>query len=250
MARPTQASATPAGLTQGLTYNYRFVVGNANGTVIGRQKTFVPSSVPGLGEQWASDVHSDSVLLHSEITPGGAPTSYSFEFGSRGLLDQRLCEFKCGSGWCRSHCQAARARNLSVWNPAPRITTGWWGSISRERPTAATTRSQRSRPRACSKTPVQTLTFVSRSERLCYPIAAPTSWFRQRTLAVITLSRTWSTGRSPFDGYPNARGAGALWNPQRRNSWPVESDESWGGSVPGSSRSRRLEYDLCRPSSG
>ena len=77
-----QASATPAGLTQGLTYNYRFVVGNANGTVIGRQKTFVPSSVPGLGKQWASDVHSDSVLLHSEITPGGAPTSYSFEFGS------------------------------------------------------------------------------------------------------------------------------------------------------------------------
>ena len=78
-----QVSAIASNLTQGKTYHYRLVAANANGSVVGRQdRTFVPSALPTVGEEFASGVHGDGFTAHVEINPGGADTGYHVEYGT------------------------------------------------------------------------------------------------------------------------------------------------------------------------
>jgi hypothetical protein len=73
-------SADIGGLTQGAVYHYRLVASNANGTLKGVDRTFSPSAAPSVSEL-VTNVHSDSALLQATINPGGAGTSFHFEYG-------------------------------------------------------------------------------------------------------------------------------------------------------------------------
>ena len=70
-------SADVSGLVQGKSYQYRLVASNANGTIAGINKSFVPSAAPSIIER-VTNVHSDSALLGASINPGGAETDLPF----------------------------------------------------------------------------------------------------------------------------------------------------------------------------
>jgi hypothetical protein len=79
-AQPVSAELT--GLVKGKTYNYRVVATNSNAAIAGLNISFTPSEVPDLDEEFVSDVHSDSVILHADVDPEGAETNYHFEYGT------------------------------------------------------------------------------------------------------------------------------------------------------------------------
>jgi hypothetical protein len=87
-AQPVTAHLT--GLTQGGLYHYRLVVRNANGVVKGVDHAFSPSAPPVVSATFADEVHSDTAILHASVNPGGAATTYYFEYGTA----------PCSSGGC------------------------------------------------------------------------------------------------------------------------------------------------------
>lgn len=78
---PTPVSANVSGLTQGATYHYRLVVGNANGSFKAHDRTVTLSDLPVITDPYVDTVHVDSVAFHAEITPEGAPTTYHVLYG-------------------------------------------------------------------------------------------------------------------------------------------------------------------------
>jgi hypothetical protein len=79
---PQPVDAVVTGLVKGQQYHYRLVAANADGSVIGRQdRTFVPSSLPAITDQWADAVHADGVKFHATMNPEGAETSFRVEYG-------------------------------------------------------------------------------------------------------------------------------------------------------------------------
>ena len=96
-------SADLSGLTQGSTYHYRIVVTNGNGRLTTRDETVVPAARPVLKES-VLDVHSESALLGTAVNPGGAATSYRFEFGTK----------ECSIGGCISSPEAEAGSGLSL----------------------------------------------------------------------------------------------------------------------------------------
>jgi hypothetical protein len=81
-AEEVQVSAVVSGLSKGTTYHYRVVAANANGTLRGRDTTFVASEPPTVSGEFASDVHADSVDLHATVNAEGAETRVHFEYGT------------------------------------------------------------------------------------------------------------------------------------------------------------------------
>ncbi len=78
-----EVTATIPGLGQGETYYYRLTVKNANGEVIGRNRTFVPSAVPSSKGAYITGVHADSAFVHAFVDAGGAPAKYHIEYGTQ-----------------------------------------------------------------------------------------------------------------------------------------------------------------------
>ena len=76
-------SAVLTGLTQGETYFYRLVVENANGPVSSLDEPFQPAEPPVISHVYATDVHSDTAILHGTINARGARTTYYFEYGTQ-----------------------------------------------------------------------------------------------------------------------------------------------------------------------
>jgi hypothetical protein len=101
-----------AGLTKGVTYYYRLSAANDNGATFGRTATFSPSAAPTVGGPFASDVHSDTVLLHATIGPEGATTTYYFEYG----------EEDCATSLCAATPSANAGSGLGVEPQSTEIT--------------------------------------------------------------------------------------------------------------------------------
>jgi hypothetical protein len=78
---PVAVHADVSGLTPAITYHFRLIAKNANGTSRGADRQF---TVPGPGLHGASvtEVTSESVTFHASIDPNNAPTSYYFQYGT------------------------------------------------------------------------------------------------------------------------------------------------------------------------
>jgi hypothetical protein len=87
---PQKVTAELSGLTQGGLYHYRLVVRNANGVVKGVDHSFSPSGPPTITATYAEEVHSDTAIVGGSVNPGGAATTYHFEYGAT----------PCASGGC------------------------------------------------------------------------------------------------------------------------------------------------------
>jgi WD40-like Beta Propeller Repeat len=81
------ASAQLAGLRAGVTYHYRVVASNANGTVAGPDQTFTKAVVEG---PWTTNVASTSATFSAMVDPLGASTEYRFEYGTSVTYGQVL----------------------------------------------------------------------------------------------------------------------------------------------------------------
>ncbi len=79
----TKVQADIQGLLQITEYHFRSVAGNHVGTTVGNELVFTtPPSAPLITVGSAADAHSESVLLRGRINPGGAKTTYHFEYGT------------------------------------------------------------------------------------------------------------------------------------------------------------------------
>jgi photosystem II stability/assembly factor-like uncharacterized protein len=92
-------SATLAGLTRGVTYHYRLVVTNGGGIAVGDDATFsVPALGPTATTSAATAVSITSALLNGSVTPGGAATTYHFEWGTDTGYGHQTTDASAGGG--------------------------------------------------------------------------------------------------------------------------------------------------------
>ncbi len=77
-----QANASVEGLIPGVTYHYRVVASNANGTARSPDQSFEETPSALVDGPWAVDVASTSVTLAASIDPLGASTAYRLEWGA------------------------------------------------------------------------------------------------------------------------------------------------------------------------
>jgi DNA-binding beta-propeller fold protein YncE len=82
-----EVSAELTGLTAATTYHYRLVVANGEGENRGQDRSFVTVGPPTLKEVsgpkpviFVSDVSARAATLNAELNPGGAATSWHFEY--------------------------------------------------------------------------------------------------------------------------------------------------------------------------
>ena len=116
------SSATVEGLTSGTTYHYRLVAKNRNGSNAGADETFTTKG-PEIVEESASKVASTSATLNATINPGGAETSYFFEYSTssteRARHRRRVRRFPASRA-CRS------ARAAKKWSSRPSTSRALW----------------------------------------------------------------------------------------------------------------------------
>src|SRR5579862_3976516 len=75
-------SVTLSGLTPGATYHYRLVAKNALGTSYGQDGTFTTNAAPVATTGSATTISATSESLTGTVDPGGADTTYHFEWGT------------------------------------------------------------------------------------------------------------------------------------------------------------------------
>jgi hypothetical protein len=78
---PVAVHAVVSGLTPLTIYHYRLVAGNANGSTAGFDRTLFAPLRPQIAEESVIDVTSDGAELIAQVDPGGAGTTYRFEYG-------------------------------------------------------------------------------------------------------------------------------------------------------------------------
>jgi hypothetical protein len=78
---PVGVHADITGLTPLTTYHYRLVAGNANGSNRGIDQSFVDPMRPAVDEESVTSVVSNAATLQARVGPGGADTTYRFEYG-------------------------------------------------------------------------------------------------------------------------------------------------------------------------
>jgi NHL repeat len=79
---PVTVSAQLTGLERLTKYHFRLNVSNANGSNPGQDRTFVTPEPVAFSEESVSDVSSASALFSVQVDPGGADTTYVFEYGT------------------------------------------------------------------------------------------------------------------------------------------------------------------------
>ncbi|HTA15465.1 MAG TPA: hypothetical protein VK781_11475 [Solirubrobacteraceae bacterium] len=81
---PVNAAATLVPLTPGVTYHYRLVATNADGTSHGDDQTFttLPDQPPGASTGPASGVSVNAATIAGTVDPRGVAASYRFEYGT------------------------------------------------------------------------------------------------------------------------------------------------------------------------
>lgn len=74
------------GLTPGTTYHYRIVASNADGTTVGSDRSFrtelPPATLPAILGTAPFSPSANAVTLTALVNPGGAATTYRFQFGT------------------------------------------------------------------------------------------------------------------------------------------------------------------------
>jgi len=85
-ASPRAVSFRLRGLTPGTVYHYRIVATNRDGTSVGGDRQFrtalPPATLPAILATSPFAPYANSVTLTATINPGGAPTTYKFQFGT------------------------------------------------------------------------------------------------------------------------------------------------------------------------
>jgi hypothetical protein len=79
---PVPVSAVLAGLAPRTTYHFRLVAANANGANQGEDRAFTIVTAPVVEGESAVAVSSSGATLQARVNPGGAETSYHFEYGT------------------------------------------------------------------------------------------------------------------------------------------------------------------------
>ena len=79
---PVTVSAELPGLERLTRYHFRLRVANASGSNAGRDHAFVTPVPVALSEEAVSDVSTSSALFGVLVDPGGAETTYHFEYGT------------------------------------------------------------------------------------------------------------------------------------------------------------------------
>ncbi len=77
----TPVTASLSGLEPEVTYHYRLVAGNDNGSKEGADRIFTPHAVLGVTTGAASEVQTNSATIGGSLDPDGIPTEYRFEYG-------------------------------------------------------------------------------------------------------------------------------------------------------------------------
>jgi hypothetical protein len=75
-------SATVPGLQLNAVYHYRLSVANANGTKSTGDQIFTTASPPTVAGESVTNAASTSATFAARVTPGGADTTYRFEYGT------------------------------------------------------------------------------------------------------------------------------------------------------------------------
>jgi hypothetical protein len=81
---PFRVSEKVTGLQPAKTYTYCLLAHTSQGDALGSPQTFTTAAIPPTIEsesESATNIGSSSSTLHASINPGGAPTSYYFEYG-------------------------------------------------------------------------------------------------------------------------------------------------------------------------
>ncbi|MCW3027567.1 MAG: hypothetical protein JWN81_778 [Solirubrobacterales bacterium] len=81
-SKPVAVSAELTGLQPRTVYHYRLVAANSNGAGHGSDQTFTTLSAPVVEDESAVEVTSSGATFQGLINPGGAATSYRFEYGT------------------------------------------------------------------------------------------------------------------------------------------------------------------------
>ena len=81
---PVEVSATITGLSPNAAYDYHVIATNSAGTANVEEGAFTTAAVPQATTVPASGVTATEATLKASINPGGAPTSYYFEYGPVG----------------------------------------------------------------------------------------------------------------------------------------------------------------------
>jgi hypothetical protein len=90
-------SAHLSGLTPDTVYHFRLVAGNANGENQARDETFVAGSRPTIANEAIVDVGSIAASLRAEVNAGGAPATYSVEYGPTTAYGSSTSESSVGA---------------------------------------------------------------------------------------------------------------------------------------------------------
>ncbi|MDO8209373.1 hypothetical protein [Conexibacter sp. CPCC 206217] len=85
-ARARDVTQRLTGLVPGTTYHYRIVATNADGTTVGGDRAFrttlPPATAPAILATAPFSPQANSVTLTATVNPGGAATTYKFQFGT------------------------------------------------------------------------------------------------------------------------------------------------------------------------
>jgi DNA-binding beta-propeller fold protein YncE len=97
---PVAVSAEATNLIPGTEYHYRVVAADANGQNTGGDRSFIAPTAPSVAEESVLDVASGSATLSANVDPGGAETTYRFEYGQTTSYRETLPvpEGQAGSG--------------------------------------------------------------------------------------------------------------------------------------------------------
>lgn len=111
-------SRSIAGLTTGVTYHYRVVATNADGTVNGADRTFTTGAAPGVSTGTPTNVGTTTATLRASVDPNGLPTTYRFQYGtSASNLSRSSATVGAGSGVT----PVSVAANIGALSPNVRI---------------------------------------------------------------------------------------------------------------------------------
>jgi hypothetical protein len=86
-ASPASVHANLVGLTPNTSYHFRLDVANANGQNSGQDESFTtPIAAPRIDSSAAVNISAEAADLHAQIDPGGAETTYSFQYVGDGAF--------------------------------------------------------------------------------------------------------------------------------------------------------------------
>jgi hypothetical protein len=110
---PIEVSATATGLGARLTYHYRLIAADKNGSRSGSDRTVFTVGKPIVESEVASNVSTDAATVSAQIDAAGLPTTYRVEYGVSGAYGASTIEISIGA----PQSAVAAPAQLSGLNP-------------------------------------------------------------------------------------------------------------------------------------